>query len=185
MAAPQPSPDSPATWLYANDIRLVTGFLGAAMVVFGMGMLLLIALGPDGLEGADFFLGLGIFISLFAALLFIPRLRSRGPMSYSLVVPREMNLVEDAVRAALEASGLKAEVEVAKARFEVPPRTVRVDGVLWHFALRDAPYRRTRGDSSHWTELVQARLDDEKDEVARELRERVASRLAAPMTSGT
>ncbi len=180
VATAQGSPEPPATWLYVNDVRLVVGFLGVAVVMFGVGMLLMIVLGPDGVEGADFLLGLGVFIVLFAALLFVPRLRSRGAMSYSLVVPGPMDLVADAVREAVEASGRKARVEVLRARFEAPPRTVRVEGVAWHFTLKDAPYRRTHGDHSPWTELVQAGLDNEGDEFAKDLRERVASLLTSP-----
>ncbi len=183
MGTAEGNPNPPAVWLFVNDIRLVIGFLGTAMVIFGVGMLLMMALGADGVEGADFLLGLGVFIVLFAVLLLVPRLRSRGAMSYSLVVPGPMDLVADAVREAVGASGRKAQIELLKARFEVPPRTVHVEGVTWHFTLKDAPYRRTHGDHSPWTELVQAGLDSEGDEIARELRERVASLLTTSTPS--
>ncbi len=171
------------SWMYANDARLVSRFLGATMVVLGLGLLLTVAYGPDVNDTVDVFLGTGVFLLLFSVMLFLPRIRNRGAMSYSLLIGRGMDDVEAAVLGAVQEAGRSASVEAVPARLRTPPRDVFVEGVPWRFSLRNAPYREQRGDATRWTEVVQAGLENEEDEVARELRERVLSRLATPVAS--
>ena len=166
------------SWMYINEVRLMAVVLGAAMIVLGIGLLLYLTGGPDQMETVDVFLGVGVFFLLFTLLLFVPRLRSRGAMSYSLLVEFAMDEVETAVTSAIEESGRKARVMEHKSRFARPPREVAIDGVPWRFTLRAAPYRERREDSTQWTEIVQKGLPNEGDEVAKELRERILSRLA-------
>ncbi len=173
----------PPSWMYVNDLRLVSRFLGTAMVVLGIGILVAYTYGPDENDTVDVLLGTGVFILLFSVLLFLPRLRSRGGMSYSLVVGHGMDEVETAVKGAAEDSGHPARVEVVPVRLRTPPRDVFIEGVPWRLTLRNAAYREQRGDDTRWTEIVQAGLDSEKDEVARELRERILSRLTTPIVS--
>lgn len=180
MAVAEPEARSPPAWMYVNDLRLVSRFLGAAMVVLGIGVLVAYVYGPDENDTVDVLLGTGVFILLFSVLLFVPRVRSRGGMSYSLVIGHPMDDVEVVVKGAVEESGHKAHVEVVPARLRTPPRDVFIEGLPWRLTLRNASYREQRGDDTRWTEIVQAGLATEGDEVARELRERILSRLTTP-----
>lgn len=178
----EPSAVRPApAWMYVNEVRVVAMVLGAAIVVLAIGLALFLATGTDQLDTVDVLLGTGVFFLLFTVLLFVPRLRSRGAMSFSLYVEHPLDDVEVAVTGAVEDAGRTAQVEVLRARFQRPPREVRIEGLSWKFSLRAAPYRERREAGTQWTEIVQAGLQNEEDEVARELRERVLSRLA---TSG-
>jgi uncharacterized membrane protein YkgB len=92
--APAP-PDQPSvSWMYVNDLRLVSRFLGAAMVVLGIGVLVAFAYGPDQNDTVDVLLGTGVFILIFSVLLFLPRIRTRGAMSYTLVVGHGLDDVQ-------------------------------------------------------------------------------------------
>ena len=173
----------PLSWMYVNDLRLVSRFLGAAMLVLGIGVLVAYVYGPYENDTVDVLLGTGVFILLFSVLLFVPRVRSRGGMSYSLVVSRPLDDVEQAVRGAVEESGREARVEVVPVRLRVPPRDVFIEGLPWRLTLRNAAYREQRGDETRWTEIIQAGLESEEDEVARELRERILSRLTTPLVA--
>jgi len=166
------------SWMYVNELRLVTVVLGAAIVVLGIGLLVFLVDGPEQMDTVDVFLGTGVFFILFTVFLFVPRLRSRGAISFTLLVEHSMDEVEIAVTEALQASGRVAHVEVQKSRFQRPPREVVIDGLTWRFSLRAAPYRESRAEGTPWTEIVQTGLQKEEDEVARDLRERVLSRLA-------
>lgn len=169
------------SWMYVNEIRLVAVVLAASMVVLGIGLLIYLVDGVEQMDTVDVFLGTGVFFLLFALLLFVPRLRSRGAMSFSLLVESALDEVEVAVTSAVEDSGRKAHVTVIRSRSPRPPREVEVDGVPWAFSLRAAPYRERKEDGTQWTEIVQKGLSNEGDEVARDLRERVLSRLATSM----
>jgi hypothetical protein len=164
--------------MYINEVRLMAIVLGAAMVVLGIGVLLSVAGTPDQMQTVDVFLGVGVFFLLFTLLVFVPRLRSRGATSYSLLVEYAMDEVESAVTSAIADTGRKARVTPRKSRFARPPREVAIDGVPWTFALRAAPYRERKEDGTKWTEIVQKGFSGEGDDVARELRERILARLA-------
>lgn len=178
MAEPAADVRAAPSWMYVNEVRLVAFVLGASMVVLGIGLLLYLAAGYSEMETVDVLLGAGVFFLVFALLLFVPRLRSRGAKSFSLLVEYSLDDVQTAVTAAVEESGRKAQVEVGRSRFVRPPREIVIDGLPWGFSLHAAPYREARGSPAEWTEIVQKGLTDEKDEVALELRERVLSRLA-------
>lgn len=181
MAEEPPAARPTPAWMFVNEVRVVVIVLGAAIVVLAIGMTLFLLTGTDQLDTVDVFLGTGVFFLLFTLLLFVPRLRTRGAMSFSLLVEHPLEDVEMAVTGAVEDAGRKARVEVLRARYQRPPREVLIEGLSWRFALRAAPYRERREDGTQWTEIVQAGLQNQEDEVARELRERVLSRLA---TSG-
>lgn len=169
MAAP--------TWSYSNEVRIAATLSAAAVVVLLGGLLVFLVLGQDELALADVLLGAGVFLILFTVLVVPFRLRGRGPMSYSLLVEGSMDEAESAVRAALEESGAKANVDVLRSRARRPPRAIVVDGVPARFLLRDAPYRQTSKEVP-WTEIVQTGLEGTGDEDARALRERISARLA-------
>lgn len=173
----------PAPWAYMNDLRFGAVFLGAAMVVFLVGMVVVIVGGAEEAAMADLLLAIGVFLLIFTVLLALPRIRSRGAASYSLLVERSMDDVEQSVRSALEEMGHKTHIEVTPSRSRRPPRLVHVDGAASRFLLRAAPYREERGKGTAWTEIVQIGIGKGSDEVARELRERIAVRLTAPPSS--
>ncbi len=173
----------PPAWAYVNDLRFGAIFLGVAMFVFGAGMLVVILGGVDEAATADLLLAIGIFLVIFTILLALPRIRARGAVSYSLLVEQSMDAAEQSVRSALEEMGHKVHIDVELSRSGRPPRVVRVDGVASRFLLRAAPYREQRGRGTSWTEIVQAGLGKESDEATRELRERVAARLTASLSS--
>lgn len=175
---------SPApSWMYVNDLRLVSRFLGAAMIILGIGLMVTYVYGPEQNDTVDVLLGMGVFIMVFSVLVFLPRIRSRGGMSYTLLVGHGLDEVEAVVKESLMESGRQARVEVVPVRLRVPPREVFVEGVPWRLTLRNAAYREQRGDDRRWTEIVQAGLEREEDEVARELRERILSRLTTPVSA--
>ena len=176
---------TPPSWMYVNDFRVLSMILGAAWIVLGLGMLLFQAYGAEHEDAVDVFLGTGIFLLLFCLLLFLPRLRSRGPRSFSLLVERPMDDVAEAVTSAVAETGRAVRVEIHRSRSARPPRTLFVDGVPWTFSLRAAPYRERKGDGTSWTELVQSGFEKLEDEVARDLRERVLVRLATSDSSSS
>jgi hypothetical protein len=167
---------SPA-WIYVNDARILLMLLGIACGVLGLGLLIFLAYGLEQMDTVDVLFGTGVFLMLFCLLLFLPRLRSRGPTSFSLLIEQPMDEVEEAVTGAIEETGRKARIEVLRARFERSPRSVFVEGVSWNFSLRNAPFRERKEDGTKWTEIVQSGFENEEDKVARELRERVLRRL--------
>ncbi len=180
MAQPTAEPTRVTpTWMYVNDARIAFMLLGVACVVLGFGLLLFLSYGAEHLETVDALLGVGIFLTLFCLLLIVPRFRSRGPTSYSLLVERPMDEVEDTVRKAIEETGRKAHIEVTPSRLQHPPRAVFADGLAWRFSVRAAPYRERREEGTSWTELVQCGFRSGEDESARELRELVLVRLTA------
>ncbi len=133
---------------------------------------------PETTAVTDVLLGTAVFFLIFGILVFVPRLMSRGAMSYSLHVERSMDDVESAVREVVEAVGRAPRVEVRKSRLRRPPRTVRMDGVPTRILLRAAPYRERRAEGTSWTEVVLVGLSSAKDEFALELRERISAGLA-------
>lgn len=161
------------SWAYVNDLRVGTIFLGVAMGVFGMGIVVVVVSGEDGTATADLFLAIGIFLMVFTVLLTLPRIRTRGAVSYSLLVERSMDSTEDLVRKAIEETGRKVRVEVKESRSSRPPRTVHVEDVATRFLLCSAPYREERGKGTSWTEIVQAGNGEEGDDIARDLRDRI------------
>jgi len=169
---------TPPSWMYVNDMRILSILLGGACVVLGLGVLLFEAYGTEHEDTVDVLLGTGVFLMIFCLLLFLPRLRSRGPRSFSLLVERPMDEVQEAVKSAVAETGRTVRVEILRSRSARPPRTLSVDGVPWTFSLRAAPYRERERDGTSWTELVQSGFENMEDEVARDLRERVLVRLA-------
>lgn len=176
---------TPPSWLYMNDMRILAMLLGGSWVVLGLGLLLFEAYGAEHEDTVDVLLGTGIFLMLFCLILFLPRLRSRGPRSYSLLVERPMDDVQEAVKAAAAETGRTVRVEILRSRFARPPRRLFVEGVVWRFSLRAAPYREREKDGTSWTELVQSGFENMEDEVARDLRERVLGRLTTSDTESS
>lgn len=168
---------TPPSWMFVNDLRILAMLLAGACVVLVLGLALFEAYGVEHEDTVDVLLGTGVFLMLFCLLLFLPRLRSRGPRSFTLLVERSMDDVQEAVKAAAQESGRVARVEVARSRFKRPPRTVHLEGVTWRFTLRAAPYRERETDGTSWTEIVQSGFENTEDEVARDLRERILVRV--------
>ena len=172
--------DSPS-WTYSNDLRITTAFLGVAMVLFGADAAIVVAYGTDMASEADALLGIGVFLLVFTVLLFVPRLRSRGPKSYSLVVELSMDEAEIAVKEAAEARGQKVDVAIKESRSARPPRTLTVEGLPMRILLKAAPYREHGRGSPPWTEIVASGDGVERDATSRDLRDRIVSRVQATL----
>lgn len=165
------------SWTYANNLRIATMFLGVAMVSLGGGVLLVLAYGVEASEGALTFLVIGIFLAVFAVLVFLPRIIRRGAISYSLVADRPIEETAAAVRDALSQDGAPARLEVLPSRSDRPPRIVLVEGVAPRFRIEPTRPPGSPREGRSWTEVIQSGLADEEDEEARRIRERVAARL--------
>lgn len=176
---------SDPTWAYSDDLRLVTVFLGGAMVLFGIGVLIVLAWGADGAAPGDVALGIGVFLLVFAVLLLAPRIRSRGARSFSLFVGLSMDEVQAAIRDVAREGGHSVQVEVVRSRARRPPRIVTLEGGSTRFLLRAAPYREGGRDAPAWTEVVAVGRDVDKDAGAGDLRDRIASRLGGMMSTAT
>jgi hypothetical protein len=171
-----------ASWSYANDARILRLFLGGTLVVLGI-VAAIVASSPTDPETAavaDVLLAMAIFLLIFGILVFVPRVLSRGSMSYSLHVERSLDDVESTVREAVEAVGRSPRVEVRDSRLKMkrPPRTVRIDGVPTRILLRAAPYRERRVEGTSWSEIVLVGLPSAGDEFALELRKRISAGFA-------
>src|SRR5512136_483245 len=107
---------TPPSWMYVNDIRILSMLLGGACVVLGLGLLLFEAYGTEHEDTVDVLLGTGVFLLLFCLLLFLPRIRSRGPRSYSLLIERPMDVIQEAVKAAAAEMGRTVRIEIPRSR---------------------------------------------------------------------
>lgn len=172
--------DSPS-WTYANDLRIITAFLGVAMVLFGVDAAVVVAFGIDMASEADVLLAIGVFLLVFTVLLFVPRLRSRGPRSYSLVVEVSMDEAEIAVKEAAEEGGQKVDVAIKESRSARPPRTLTVVGLPMRIVLKAAPYREHGRGSPPWTEIVASGDGVDRDASSKEFRDRIMSRIEATL----
>ncbi len=164
-------------------MRLTAMFMGLALFLLAMALLVAVGVGPDEFSLVDLLLGAGVFLILFTGLLLVPRLWGRGAMSYSLVVPHSLDTAEDAVRGALQDTGRSPAVEVQTSRFGGTARMIRTDGLGTRFVVKIAAYRATSREDP-WTEIVQTGLPRADDATARDLRERIASRLERPAAAG-
>ena len=133
---------------------------------------------PEVVSVLDVFFGIAVFVLLFAILVFLPRLLSRGATSYSLHVGRGMDEVEEIVLKTVESTGRSTQIRVRKSRLKRPPRTVSIEGLPSRIVLRAAPYRERKGEGRAWTEIVQASVAGPADDVARDLRERITAALS-------
>ena len=168
------------SWSFSNDARLLR--------VFAVGTLLVLAViaaaavssphDPEVVTVLDVLLGIAVFVLLFAILVFLPRLLSRGATSYSLHVGRGMDEVEEIVLKTVESMGRSTQVHRRKSRVRRPPRTVSIEGLPSRIGLRAAPYRERKGEGRAWTEIVQAGTSGPADDVALDLRERIAAALS-------
>ena len=165
------------SWTYANNLRVATMFLGLSMVSLGIGVLLVLSYGADATDAALTFLTIGIFLAVFAVLVFLPRLVRRGAISFSLYADRPLDEAERVVREALSQDGATVRVEVVRSRSDRPPRIVVADGMAPRFRIESSRSPEAPADARSWTEVIQSGMADEEDEEARRLRDRVAARL--------
>jgi len=171
--------ESSATeWAYANNARIAVVFLGFAIVLIGIGLLVVVAFGPDGALAAGALLALAIFLVVFAVLVFVPRLVRRGAVSFSVYSRRSIDEAEHAVRAVIEASGRTARVERPRSRARSPPRIVIAEEIPARFRLEVTRHAATTSDSGEWTEIIES-LPNRQLEEAQALRVKIAERLSA------
>ena len=168
---------SATEWAYANNARIAVVFLGFAIVLIGIGLLVVVAFGPDGGLAAGALLALAIFLLVFSVLVFVPRLVQRGAVSFSVYSRRSIDEAEHAVRAVIEASGLKARVERPRSRARSPPRIVIAEGNPARFRI-EATRHAAASAPGEWTEIIES-LPKREEAEAQALRVKIAERLSA------
>ena len=155
----------PPDWAYANNARIATFFLGLAMLLLGLGVLAVVALGQDAAVVAAGLLTIAVFLVVFSLLVFVPRLARRGAVSFSVYSRRSMDDAEQAIRAAIEASGRTARVVRVRSRSRSPPRIVTADGIPAKFRIEISRHPSASGPRE-WTEIIES--FPERDEAAAE-----------------
>ena len=181
---PAPSRDPPPSWSYVNYWRMLASFLGASMVLLGVGVLAVTGAGSEAAFGAGVLLAVAVFVTVFALLLLFPRVARRGPVGYRIVVERPLVEVEGAVREALEGAGRSVHVDVLAGRTRrTPARVVRVEGTPCRF-LVEAVSLRESGDGVERTEVLQVGLEETPEGAAKELRDLVGSGVVTPQPAG-
>jgi hypothetical protein len=164
-------------WAYANNGRIAAGFLGFAIVLLGIGVIVVIAFGEDGANAAVALLGISTFLLVFTVLVFLPRLARRGSMSFSVYSRRSIDDAERAVREAIEESGRTPRVAQVRSRSDHPPRIVTAEGVVARFRIEVTRHPATADGGPEWTEIVESFRGRDGAE-ARALRDKITERLA-------
>jgi hypothetical protein len=174
--------DPKAGWAYANNARIAVVFLSLAIVLLVLGILAVLAFGADAAFASSALLTLAIFLLVFSLLVFLPRVATRGAVSFSLYSRRSMDEAEQAVRTALEALGRTARVERVRTRSRTPPRIVTADGLAAR--IRIEPSRRpVPANPASWTEIIEVfPMRDEPE--GRALRGKIAESLGIEGTGG-
>jgi len=169
-----------AAWAYVHGWRMLFAFLGVALVILGIGFLLVLGAGPEGAFGASILLALAVFLVLFAVLLFVPRIVRRGAQTYRLVAERPPEEVEEMVRTVIEERGYRVLVEAVPSRSGHPTKIVSVDGQPVRFVLTPIVRRLRRKEPPGATDVLQIGVTGESDPAAKDLRDLVTSRLVPP-----
>src|SRR5437867_8940465 len=120
-----------------------------------MGFLAVTAFGPDAALAGGALLTLAVFLLVFAILVFLPRLFTRGAVSFSVYSRRSIDEAESAVRAVIEASGRTARVERVRSRSRSPPRIVIAEGTPARFRI-EVTRHAAASDSGEWTEIIES-----------------------------
>ena len=144
-----------AEWAYANNARITAFFLGLAILLVGIGVLGVVAFGPDAALAGTALLTLAIFLLVFSSLLFLPRLAKRGAVSFSVYSHSSMDDAEQAVRTAIEDSGRTARVARVRSRSRTPPRIVTAEGVSARFRIELSRHPAASG-SGQATEIIES-----------------------------
>lgn len=172
MAAP-----SAGSWSYADNWRILTGFLGASIGLLAIGIAAVATARAEAAYGAGILLSVATFLVVFAVVLFFPRLARRGVKNYWLLVDRPIGEVEQEVRRALEATGRPVLVEVLRSRSDHPTRIVTAEGVSWRFRLEPVSRREIGSNAGERTEVIQVGVLGAGDPEAKAWRELVAARI--------
>jgi len=168
---------APSEWAYANNARITAFFLLLAILLIGIGFLAAVGFGPDAALAGGALLALAVFVLVFSILVFVPRLVQRGAVSFSVYSRRSIDEAEHAVRAVIEASGLKARVERPRSRGRSPPRIVIAEGIPARFRI-EATRHAAASDPGEWTEIIES-LPKREEAEAHALRVKIAERLSA------
>lgn len=172
MAAPADA------WSYADNWRTLFAFLGASLVLIGIGNLAVASFGESGKDAATLLLALSVFLMIFALLLLFPRLRRRGVRSFGRVVDRPMEEIEVIVRDVLEGAGQTVHVERMPTRSRRHAALVKIDGSTAHFVLEPFAGAPRSIEGPARTEIVQIGVSGEADDAARRLRDVIEARLS-------
>jgi len=165
----------PADWAYANNARIASFFLGLAMLLLGLGVLAVAAFGQDAAVAGAGLLTIAVFLLVFSVLVFVPRLARRGAVSFSVYSRRSMDDAEQAIRAAIEASGRTARVERVRSRSRTPPRIVTAEGIPAKFRIEITRHPSASGPGE-WTEIIES-FPERDEAAARALRMKILEGL--------
>ncbi|MGQ0797615.1 MAG: hypothetical protein ACT4OI_07125 [Methanobacteriota archaeon] len=165
-------------WDYADNVRILIGFLAGAVAVEFLGVGSVLAMGGDGALFAGVLLSLATFLLVFAALLLVPRLLRRRGRSFRLLAVQPMDHVEKEVRSVLGEDGREVRIRVLRTRRREGARIVSAPGLAWWLRLEPVSARVGGKGPGYRTEVVQVGSRVDRDEAAAAARERIAARLA-------
>src|SRR3989442_13659265 len=108
-------------WAYANNGRIAAGVLGLAVLLLGIGLIVVVSFGADAVNAGVALLAIATFLLVFSVLVFLPRLARRGSLSFSVYSRRSIGDAEKAVREVLEEAGRTPRVAPGKSPSQHPP----------------------------------------------------------------
>ena len=165
-------------WDFADNVRILVGFLGASVGIELLGVGSLATMGPDGALFAVTLLALATFLLTFAAILLLPRLLRRRGRSFRLLAVQPIERVDATVRSVLEDRGHAVAVRVLSSRRRRErARIVSAEGLAWWLRLEPVSRRSGGEGPTYRTEVVQVGARVDRDEAAAAVRERIAARL--------
>jgi len=164
-------------WDFADNVRILVGFLGASVGIELLGVGSLATMGPDGALFAVTLLALATFLLTFAAILLLPRLLRRRGRSFRLLAVQPIERVDAEVRSVLEDRGHAVAVRVLNSRRRERARIVSAEGLAWWLRLEPVSRRSGGEGPTYRTEVVQVGARVDRDEAAAAVRERIAARL--------
>lgn len=170
---------SEGKWSYANNARIAATFLSFAIGLLVVGILAVLAFGTEAAFAASALLAIAIFLLTFSLLVFLPRLATRGAVSFSLYSRRSLDDAEQAVRTALEALGRTARVERVRTRFRTH-RIVTAEGFPARVRI-EVGRPPMPAEPHEWTEITEVLPARDQPE-GEALRGKIAERLESEGT---
>src|SRR2546427_1610073 len=110
-------------WAYANNGRIAAEFLGLAILLLGIGLIVVISFGADAVNAGVALLATATFLLVFSVLVFLPRLARRGNLSFSVYSRPSIDDSEKAGRGVIEEAGWEPRTRRRHSRSQSPPRS--------------------------------------------------------------
>src|SRR5439155_8140952 len=112
------------------------------------------AFGTEAADAASSVLPIAIFVMMFAVLVLVTRLATRGAVSFSIYSRRSIDEAEQAVLNALETEAKNAQVKRVRGRSKTPARTVSADGVAARFRIEVSRHA-ALAEPGEWSEIIE------------------------------